>query len=344
MEFKKIGSNLDINGMVIHRLNKIAGDRSVGFKKAQGPLVIGDKEKIFIGKLNESYRRKSNPTYGIFAGINPAFKDLLDAYLNTGDLLGFTILAAEEYKKVLSNTISATGGFLIFVDFLHKDNNNRYMLVLTINNKDGYVVSEADLTLHDIKNLELSQVDVACMINLTQWKEVEAGEDTESKTYLSFVRGVKNVSFYFQTFIDCDNKTTSTESSKRLVNAIEAYAKVKGLDRQTKVLLKNRIHDYCTECMKQKREIQLSAISAIVDPENTSEFQEFAASEDYGVSETIKGDSSQLKRIKYIMYKDDRYSVEFDASLFGKEVIYNKQKNELTFKQVPDALVKLLPS
>ena len=111
MEFKKIGSNLDINGMVIHRLNKIAGDRNVGFKKAQGPLVIGDKEKIFIGKLNESYRRKSNPTYGIFAGINTAFKDLLDAYLNTGDLLGFTILAAEEYKKVLSNTISATVAF-----------------------------------------------------------------------------------------------------------------------------------------------------------------------------------------------------------------------------------------
>ena len=96
--------------------------------------------------------------------------------------------------------------------------------------------------------------------------------------------------------------------------------------------------------MKQKKEIQLSAISAIVDPENISDFQEFASAEDYGVSETIKGDSAQLKRIKYIMYKDDRYSVEFDASLYGKDVIYNKQKNELTFKQVPEELIKQLPS
>jgi nucleoid-associated protein YejK len=343
MEFKKIGSNLDVKGMVIHQLNKNAGDRNVGFKKAAQILNVGDKEKVFIGKLNESYHKKSNPTYGIFAGINTSFKDTLEDYLKVDHFYSFSVTAAEKYKLKLADTVNATGGFLIFTDFINTDNKNRYLLILTINNKDGYVVSEADLTLQDIKNLDLSKVDVACMINLTRWKEIEGGADIESKTYLSFVKGNKNVSYYFLTFIDCDNKTTSTESSKRLVNAIEAYANNKGFDRKTKIKLKNTVHDYCSDCMKQKKDIQLSAISALIDPENTNEFQEFAAGEEYGVSETIKGDKTQLKRIKYIMYKDDRYTVEFDSALLGTDVIYNKDKNELTFKKVPEGLVKQLP-
>ncbi|WP_454803732.1 nucleoid-associated protein [Mucilaginibacter phyllosphaerae] len=340
MDFKKIGSNLDIKGIVIHQLNKIAGDRNVGFKKATKVLNVGEKEQIFIGKLNESYHKKSNPTYGIFSGSDPAFKNTLEEYLSEKDFYDFSVSAAAKYKTTLENTISATGGFLIFADFINTDNKNRYMLILTINNKDGYVVSEKDLTLQDIKNLDISKVDIACMINLTRWKDVEAGTDVESKTYLSFIRGNKSVSYYFLTFIDCDNKTTNTESSKRLVNAIDAYSDEKGYDRKSKIRLKNLIGDYCSECMKQKKEISLSAISALMDPENTEDFLEFAANEKYGVSETIKGDRAVLKRIKYVIYKSDKYTVEFDADLLGRDIFYNSSKNELTFKRIPEDLAR----
>lgn len=340
MEFKKIGSNLDIKGIVIHQLNKNANDRNVGFKKATKVLNIGEKEQIFIGKLNEAYHKKSNPTYGIFADIDPAFKYTLEDYLTRKDFYDFSVAAAAKYKVTLENTISATGGFLIFADFVNTDTKNRYMLVLTINNKDGYVVSETDLTIKDIRNLDISKVDIACMINLTRWKDIDAGIDTDSKTYLSFVRGNKSVSYYFLTFIDCDNKTTNTESSKRLVKAIDAYADEKGYDRKTRIKLKNLIGDYCAGCMKEKRNISLSAISAIIDPENVEDFLGFAADEKYGVSETIKGDRSVLRRIKYVMYKSDKYTVEFDADLLGKDIFYNSQKNELTFKRIPDDLVK----
>jgi nucleoid-associated protein len=344
MELKKFGENLDVKGMVIHQLNKLAGDRNVSIKSAKSLLTIGEKEKIFIGKLNHSYHKKSNPTYGIFAGSNPDFRNKLQDYLSDYRFFEFSVKAANQYKLTLENTISATGGFLIFTDFINKENRNRYLLILTINNKDGYVVSETDLTLKDIKNLDLSKVDIACMINLTRWQEIEAGTDTDSKTYLSFVKGNKGVSYYFLTFIDCDNKTTNTESTKRLTTAIEAYSISKGYERNTKIKLKNKVFAYCTSCLKENKDIQLSAISALLDPDNINEFLEFAASEEYGVSETIKGDKAQLRHIKYIMYKDEKYTVEFDVDLLGKDVIYNKQKNELTFKRVPADLVSQIPS
>jgi len=344
MELKRLGQNLDLKAIVIHQLSKNAGNRNVGFKHAKKVITIKDKETAFIGKLNQSYHKKSNPTYGIFADIQPAFKNVLDEYIVDDKFYDFSIKAAKIYKTVLENTISATGGFLIFTDFVNTDNKSRYMLILTINNKDGYVVSEDDLTLEDIKNLDLSKVDVACMINLTKWKEIEDGVEVDAKTYLSFVKGNKNVSYYFMSFIDCDNKTSNTESSRRLSRALDAYAKEKGFDRSKRISFKNAVYDYCIDCMNKKKEIQLTSISALIDPENVEDFLQFAADEEYAVSETIKGDKTQLKRIKFIMYDDAKYRLEFDLELLGKEVIYNEKKNELTFKKLPSALTSQIPT
>ena len=91
MAIRKHGSNLDINGLVIHQLRKIAGDRNVKLKTATRVLPIKEKEKVFLGRLNESYRKKSNPTYGIFAGSNPSFKNLLEQYLMAGDFYEFSV-------------------------------------------------------------------------------------------------------------------------------------------------------------------------------------------------------------------------------------------------------------
>jgi nucleoid-associated protein len=344
MKPRRHGSNLNVKGMVIHQLKKTAGFSIVGYKKAKEVLVVSDKEKLFLGRLNESYHKKSNPTYGIFGDGNPTFKNQLKQYLADDNFYQFSISASTQYKNILENTINATGGFLIFIDFFNSDNSHRYMLILTINNKDGYVVREHDLTIEDIKNIDLSKVDVACMINLSAWESIENGINTESKTYLSFVRGNKGVSNYFMSFIDCDNKTTNTESTKRLTRAIDEYVKEKGYDRKTKIKIRNIAYDYCTSCMKQKKEILLSALSALVDPDSVTDFQEFASDEEYGVSETIRGDSTQLRRIKFIKYKDEKYTVEFDSDLIGKDIFYNKQKNELTFKRVPEELASQIPS
>ena len=335
---RKIGSNLDLKGIVIHQVLKEANIRHVAFKQAKSLIEIDEKEKLFIGKLNHAYYKKSNPIYGIFADLNTKFKEYLNEYLSNNNFFEFSVKATQYYKSILEGTISATGGFLIFSDFVNTDNSNRYLLVLTINNKDGYMVSESDLTLKDIKNLDLNKVDVACMINLNKWKEIENLVDTEIKTYLSFVRGMKNISYYFMSFIDCDNKTTSTESTKSLINSFDAYSDEKRYDRETKIRYKNKIFEYCADCMKSKKEILLSSISSLLDIENPDEFEEFASNEKYGVSSIIRGDSAQLKRMKYVMYKSDKYRIEFDSNLLGTDIIYNRQKNELTFKRLPEDL------
>lgn len=343
-ELKQIGSNLDVKAIIIHQVLKEAGIRNATPKIAEKLLHVGAKEKLFVGKLNNAYYKKSNPIYGIFADENIQFKNHLTEYLEKENFFDFSKKATDYYCSCIKDVIPATGGFLIFIHFENTETKQVYMLVLTINNKDGYVVNESDLTIQDIKNLDLSKVDVACMINITKWLSSKNEKDAEVNTYLSFVKGNKDISYYFLAYIDCDNKTTKTESTKRLLNALEAYATDKEFDRDKKITVKNAVYQYCESCITEQKEIQLSAISAIIDLANPNDFSEYAAGEEFGVSPIINGDKAQLRKIKYVIYKSKKYSVEFDANLLGTEVIYNKGRNELTLKNLPKDLIEQLPS
>ena len=194
---KKIGENLKIKNIIIHQLLKEAGNKEVNAKSATQILNISDRERLFLGKIDESYYKKSEIIHGIFSGDFPKFKELLLEYIEgKNSFYDFSIDVMEHYKETLEDTIAATGGYMILCEYtkLKKD----LLLVLMINNKEGFVINEADLSLGNIRNLELHKVDIACSINLTDWKAIE-NEDltTDRKTYLSFVKGLKDISLYF---------------------------------------------------------------------------------------------------------------------------------------------------
>ncbi|WP_080904770.1 nucleoid-associated protein [Parabacteroides sp. Marseille-P3160] len=344
-QFREIGANINLKNIIIHQALKEQNIRHTAIKAAESPIKVGQKERLFVGRINKTYYKKSNPIWGIFGNEDTTFQALLKKYCTDSDFYTFSVESLKHYKKALEKTIAATGGFMIFAHFENTDIKNDYLLVLMINNKDGYVVNDDDLTIRDIKNLDLSKVDIACMINLSKWNDIESGVDTESKTYLSFVKGNKDVSYYFMSFIDCNNKTTSAESTQRLLKAVDAYSDTKSLDRETRIQRRNEIYKYCDGCISDKKEIHLSVISALLDPDNPLEFQEFASDETFGVSSVISGDKTKLKPMKYVIYKakDKKIAIEFDCSILGKDVVYNKQKNELTIRHLPQEFVSQIP-
>ncbi|WP_165384611.1 nucleoid-associated protein [Sphingobacterium corticibacterium] len=338
MELKKIGENLEIKNFVIHQLLKTAGFKEVKKKAADGLIAISEKEQVFMGNLDKSYHRKSSPIYGIFSGENPRFRDLLIGYkLEEYDFLEFSKNVLDYYGSVLSLTPTSTGGYMILCEYTNKTSKNDFLLVLMINNKEGYVVNEKNLTLENIKNLDLSKVDVACLINLTEWANIENEEETDRITYLSFVKGMKQVSHYFMTFIDCDNKNTNSESSQRLLTAMNAFFEKEKYSRKKKSQLKNDVFAYCEERMKNKKEILLSYISQLINKDDPESFQNFAIGEDYKVSSVIGGDKAKMKQLKYVSYEGENYKIEFEkgAMLLDKTVVYDKKSNDLIFKNIP---------
>jgi len=181
------------------------------------------------------------------------------------------------------------------------------------------------------------------MINISKWQAIEKGIDKESKTYLSFVRGNKDVSYYFMSFIDCNNKQTGSEASQKLVKAMDAYFEEYKYDRETKINKCNEVYKYCNDCITNKKEIQLTTVSVLLNPDNPTDFQEFASKEEYGVSSVFSGDRMKIKPIKYVVYKGKKMSVEFDCDLLGGDVIYSPEKKSLTLRNLPEELIAQIP-
>lgn len=332
---------LEIKNFVIHQLLKDAGNRIVKPREAKNLITITDKEETFLDNLDKSYHKKSNPIYGIFANEKPDFKNNLISY-SEGEFTfyDFSVSVMNHYKEILQNTVAATGGYMILCEYTNKSTSKDLLLVLMINNKEGYVVNESNLTLENIKNLDLSKVDVACLINLTEWKNIEDELETDRQTYLSFVKGMKQVSYYFMTFVDVDNKKTSTESTNSLINAFDEYSEFKKWERQTKIKKRNEVFEYCHDCMRQKKEILLTRISTIIDSDNAEDFEDFAIEGKHNVSSVISGDGAKMKILKYVTYSDDNLKIEFDSSLLLNETIHlNETTKKLTIKNVPQELI-----
>jgi len=339
-EFKEIGHNIDLEGLVIHQINKTSGDRNTGIKESLTALSITSNEKRFIGNVHSAYHKKSSPNYGVFGGEYPNFRNILKRYTdNEIDFLLFSKEAIKLYKTEISKSAPATGGFVIFAHYHNTDRNTTNLLILTTNNKDGFAINESNLTINDIRTLDMSKIDVACLINLSKWKEIESSDDTTSDTYLSFVRGNKDVSVYFMTFIDCNDKTTSKLSSKKLLSAINEHCRNKGYTRDISQKKKGEVYVYCDKCIQEGIGIQLSMVSSILDPDNPNDFAEFASDELIGVTAVISGNRSELKTLRKIYYKDDNITIGFNSELLDKSVKYNSSKKELTFKNIPQELI-----
>jgi nucleoid-associated protein YejK len=345
-QIEKLGYNIEVQGFVIHKINKIAGERKATLKLANSVILPTAKERRFIKVTSDAYYKKSAPTYGIFedSDANKFQKELIAYKSKRCDFLSFSHNCMEYYKDIISDVAPATGGFMVFAHYTNTEKKAEYMLILSINNKDGYVFNENNLTLEDTKNIELNKIDLACQINLSKWNNFTNKSDPEVKTYLSLIKGSKDLSAYFMKFIGNANKTTSTESSKRLVNTLDRFCKKEGYDREETIRKKNLVSNYCIERMKGKQEISLAAISALINPENPNSFQEYASDEENEVDEIISGDPKILRRIGFVKYKDkdENLSIEFGNELIGKRIFYDNKKKQLTIKdilladQIPD--------
>ena len=65
---------------------------------------------------------------------------------------------------------------------------------MTINNKDGYVVSENDLTIRNIKNLDLSKIDVSTSDQLEDLMIVTVNDAIKKAQHLQAIESQKLLS------------------------------------------------------------------------------------------------------------------------------------------------------
>jgi nucleoid-associated protein len=345
-EFKEKGHDLDVSSIVVHKINKIGGQKTTALKLAEKNLKIGKQELHFVADIRKSFQNRSKPTYGVFDVDNTFnhFHLQLKKYI-TGevDFLTFSQQSMAFYESEISKSAPATGAFVVFSDYTFTGTKDRYLLIFSINNKQSYNLSETDLTIKHILSLDLSKLDVAALLNITRWQKHVAGKDEEIRTYLSFIKGKKNLSDYFLDFIGCADKSTNADSSKLLRTALNKYLDEKGYSLQEKKLKRKAVYEYCMTCIREKREVLLDQISYLLNEEDHEEFSRFASVEEYGVGEIIKPDNKILKSLQYIDFHSEDLIITFNKTkLVKKEITYNRKSQSLTINNLPADLIKQL--
>jgi len=345
-EFKEKGHDLSVSSIVVHKVNKIGGQKATSLKLAEKILNIGKQEIHFVADTRKSFQNRSKPTYGIFDTSNQFnhFHAELKKYIaKEVDFLTFSQQSMAFYESEISKSAPATGAFVVFADYIYTDNNDRYLLIFSINNKQAYNLSESDLTIKHILSLDLSRLDVAALLNITRWQKHVNGEDEQLRTYLSFIKGKKKLSDYFLDFIGCADKSTNADSSKLLRTALNKYLDEKGFPDKEKKAKRKLVYDYCMSCIREKREVLLDQISYLLNEEDHEEFARFASAEEYGVGEIIKPDNKILKSLQYIDYHSEDLTISFNKSkLVKREVTYNKKNQSLTITHLPADLIAQL--
>ena len=303
-----------LNRIVMHKIDKTGAVGTTNLRNTLLDVASLDIEN-FAKAISFSYHKRSSKEFAKFKESPvPTYETLIKTYIDDTEtdekFLNFSKDAANHLKDEMNKKPTSTGGYLIFADYTIND---RFIMAVLLNNKAGYTVDEDNLAINMIKELNTDQIAMAGFINMSIYQN-----DSDERRYLSFMKGVKNISEYFVAFVGADdNKETSREMTRTFIGSLKDYFKEKNYDVDEKTRLEQQVYNYCEDKRSNREPVTIQAISALLNPEETDEFFQFTQGEAYQLSTTIESiDKSQIDRLKLYKYSGDGISISFKRSLY----------------------------
>ncbi|GLP97988.1 nucleoid-associated protein YejK [Paraferrimonas sedimenticola] len=309
------------------------------------PQPLNDSQALTttLEELHRIYTAKPGKGYGYF-GIpegesdpeveaNTAFKEALREY-RQGNLgfVDFSRQAGELLQSELSKYDFATGGFLLLSSYNHTAND--YLFVALLSAKPSLTVSD-DMELHQNDHLDLSNLQLAARINLTEWDA-----DADSRKYISFVKGRagRKVADFFLDFMGCAEGINVKAQNKSLMVAVEDCVAESELDKQERQQVRDNLFSYASEQVDKGESLKLPELSEQLAEAGLDDFYAFTNNGDYALEDEFDGDKSTLRQLKKFSGSGAGVSVSFDAIHLGERVIYNPHQDTLMIKGIPPNL------
>ena len=225
----------------------------------------------FVEKLVKSFGSK-NPTYGEFQEDDTAypFQNLVSDYRTDDDFLKFST----ESMKLLEKEIQvphAKGGYVVFTHY--KRNQTEFLITIMLDKSEQFTINDNSLDIRKLKTLDVDKLARANRVNINKW-------ENSDDLYLSFIKGTRDLSSYFQKFIGNTDLTSSKKNSQNLKDAISKYMRKEDFNDAQKEEANQKISDYLLKQFQKEEDVEINAISAHINPENPNGFIEFVQSDD----------------------------------------------------------------
>ncbi|HOC55067.1 MAG TPA: nucleoid-associated protein [Verrucomicrobiota bacterium] len=284
-----------------------------------------DEESGFVEKVTKLFRKhQSGRVYGSFEADTNAYpfsRLLSECTANGGDFLSFSKDSAALLVARMKNIPAATGGYFFAARFTEDDED--LLLILMLHQEQGHAIDDATLTLKRSLNLQMQHLDLAARISITDWQ-------ADKPEPVSLVRGRKEVSEYFKSFIGLHEPRTNTEGTQKLKNFIEQWMETNNYSRSEKETVRERVLDYAKQ--RKDEPVELNVISTLVDPQQHEKF--FTEANESGLGAEFHIDRRSLSPWVRVIYNDSDIKLNFSRRLLNKRVRYNKHDKTVLIKDI----------
>lgn len=333
---------MNIVSSVLHKIDKESKQTKIATIQPRKTL-FNTKDKAVTHLLDgaiSAFRKTSSKGYAIFQKSIVAYplSDQIDKYFRkTCDFMSLSISAMDILKAQMTKEALATGGYILFCHYTL--GNSDFLLIMQLKIKPGTGIDELTLDVKENINLDIEHLHEAARINIANWRSGDG-------KYISFVKKASNSqpTKYFRDFIGCDEFEDAKAQTNELVMAVESYCESLKLSLEQANEIKEKVFFYCEEKKKEGQQISLAALATRINEADPLAFIKYIDDNNLAVPDSFDPIKDAYKHLKRVGGKDKDLTINFNRSVLGKRIVYDKVKGELLIKQLPQELKDELDS
>jgi nucleoid-associated protein len=322
--------------IVAHRITRTAPTASVTTQTRTTVFDANGKLDELAYELKSHFIRKNAKSYGRFSSetIEFPFSSWLQEYRQ--ERLGFasfTQKALHHFKTELEKNESVLDAYVFFI--VEKIEAGEFLYVFAVEPMSG-LYFDADITLSDSHYLDTSGFALAAKINLIDW------DQGESLTYVELLRarGEKELSDAFTNLIGFSDKHDIKSDTVDFLQTVEHFSQT--LDDTIAKITRTKVVDYCLEQKKAGKPVVIRELSQSLSQDikhyEPDHFTQFVESKKAELKSEFIPDASQLRNYIRISGRNDSLSMSFASECLGNDIVYDKNSDSLTIKNIPPAL------
>ncbi|TRW49687.1 nucleoid-associated protein YejK [Aliidiomarina halalkaliphila] len=340
--------NLTVTASIVHHVYQDP-DGKFGLRFSPAALNVDAEVTTLLQELNQVYNAKPAKGYASFVGIDelqddtsshsddvipePRFVKLLDDWLHENtSFVDFSKEVANLLQEELTKYAFTDSGFLLLSDYEHSG--DRFLVVSFLPVREGVMV-QPDLSVHKSAQLDITKIQLAARINLTEY-QAKMGDSY----YVSFIKGRagRKVSEFFLDFLGCKERVNSKASTRHLVDTVQALVKETELEEESAHAMRREVYDYCGERWQQGEHVSMEGLESRLTEKGAPSLKAFTQDKGVELPEQFPADRASLRQLIKFQGQGGGLSVAFDQTMFGQRVSYDADTDTLTIKGTPPNL------
>ncbi|MDY4611484.1 MAG: nucleoid-associated protein [Sphaerochaetaceae bacterium] len=331
---------VEVRFVAVHKVKKEQQKKAEAVKYRETLLPIENSEENttfrFVDEFSRIYknRRKTSRTFGEFETNQETYpvSKYISRYLASE--INFLILSkniADWFRMKITDIPMATGGYVFCIDY--SDNEEPCIAIVILTNKSGTSISDETLDLLSSFTLNVDEINMAVNIKTEKWRNNET-------SYLSFIRGRKDIAQYFRSFIGCKQTESNFAVTKLVIDNVFSFIESIYSDEELKTNKENVARSLYALMKNNSEALSIDTVACSLFPEEVlrEQFTVYLEEKNVEIPYDFVPDGRAYRRLVKLLYKTKLMDIKIDQSAFQEGVAYFDPETD--YLVIKDPLIK----